>query len=177
MAYTLDHDSAMFAGYGKYISESGNYVGYIRDAIEKKMPTGSKFFNIKFESDDGLKSDYISICTGKKDGTPAFGAGYISALIGLLKINSIDGVQVNDGTRYTELIDRRIAIGLQRENYTKKDGYEAYRMNVTHFYHPDTHKTYSETKKNESAKTWESGITEKQKSEQSNDSSQENLPF
>ena len=161
MSFSFDPKRATDADRGGIITESGNYVGIIKDALEKTMPTGSKFFNLKFESNEGLKSDYISICTGKKDGTPAFGCGHIHALIGILGISNMDGVEVDAGTRYVELLDKPIGVCLQKEHIAKKDGTPTFRMNLLHFYDAETKKTYSETVNKVEAKTWGRPVKDK----------------
>jgi len=153
MDFTFDKKSAQGADRGGYISESGVYTGMLTKAECFTTSGGAKGIEFAFESDDGSKADYIKVITRKKDGDTAFGLGHINALMGLLGLAKAATVADGDKVTLPSLCNKKISVGLQREEYQKNAGGIGYKMNVAHFFDAQSKKTYSELSENKEAKT------------------------
>lgn len=151
MGFTFNKDSAMKAGTNEYITESGVYVGKFVKALETIHDSGAVSISFDFVSKDDQKASYLRIVTRKKDGSDAFGANQICALMGLLRLQNAEPISLNNGVHanYTCFCNKQIAIALQREE--KDNG--RFGMNILHFFDPVSLKTFSEHVNNEEAKT------------------------
>lgn len=81
--FTYNEESALTAGQGSFITETGAHIINITEAELKQSEKGARFIEFSGESDDGRKIQYLSVCVQKNDGTEnKFGASIIHAMMG-----------------------------------------------------------------------------------------------
>lgn len=164
--FEYDEQKALRSEAPARITEPGAYVGTILQCEHvKAQNSDAEFVRFMFRTQDGVTA-WLNIFTKKKDGTEAFGVGYIHALMGLLGVQSMKAVpakcrawngEVVTGERYTEVENKRIGfvLGMRDRRYEDSNGVErvAYDPQIVRIFDPATHKTLTETKKNFEAKT------------------------
>lgn len=138
MKYTLDANAAKSAGLAARITENGKYIGKITRAEGKTSTQGSEGIELSFETDEGLKADYVSIWTHNRDGKELGGFKVVNALMTVLRLREIESVngkvtesdgKVRDAIVFPQLL-KPVGMVMQREEYTKRDGGTGYEMRL-----------------------------------------------
>lgn len=153
MKYTLNPGAAKAAGVASRITENGKYVGKITRAEAKISRSESEGIELSFETDEGLKADYVSIWTHNKDGKELSGFKVLNALMTVLQLREIEStngkVTEADGkTRDAILfpaLHQRVGMLMQREEYEKqKGGGVGYEMRLVLPFNAESGKTAKE---------------------------------
>jgi len=142
--FTFDKTRAMKADEGGYISTSDVYVGVITKMIWFSKESGSGGVELSLETVDGEKCNYVQIYTKNRDGSENFAKVKIDSLAGILGLPSITAVKTGNIIEFPIVYGKRIAFALQREEYRKEDNSIGWKMNLLHFFYPDTLQTYKE---------------------------------
>jgi hypothetical protein len=139
LIYTADPQKAARVAFGSStVTKTGPYVGRIKRAYVSKTSKGAQMFNVDFETDDGRKAR-THVCITKKDGTASFGEEVVHALMVVLGVGRMQAVQrritMQNGESmevpfFTDLINKRVGLFLQRENYEGKDKEERFNMTL-----------------------------------------------
>jgi len=156
---TFNKEQAVQAGASMGISESGAYIGTL-EAHSFTKASNAAGIEFTLNSPDG-KAQFLSLYHTKKDGsTNPMGANMIQAIMGLLQINQITGVDTgkkdySGGTVLTipEFEGRDIGLVLQKELTTKGDGSDGYSFDIKMAFHHGTRKTLLELMENKPAVT------------------------
>lgn len=171
MMFEYDESKALRSEASSRITEPGVYVGTILQAEHVKATnSAAEYLRFMFRTDDGTTA-WLTLFTKKKDGSEAFGVGYIHAMMGLLGIQRMQPVpaqcramngDVISGQRYVELENKKIGfvLGMRDRKYTDNDGFErvTYDPQIVRVCQPVTLKTLSEVKKNMEARAVERDI-------------------
>jgi hypothetical protein len=144
-----------------YIDESGNYDGKIITA--HRVITGEYTrINIVFENTDGQTAK-VKIPIFGPNGQ-MFGRDIIQSAMGLLRISEITYIpDGQNGDKIPDLCGKPISVSIQKELYINAEGKEKWSLHLLRFFHPQTHKSFSETIKNCEAKAWTKVPTDKDK--------------
>lgn len=130
------------------IEKSGAYSGLIKSAIYKESSKGSKGIEFSFESVDGKKADYLQIWFENKDDKPLFGSKQISAIQAVLRLKTLNPKQENSPTGsfwfYPDLIDKKIGLILQKEEYFNSNNELKYKFNIMAPFNAETQQTARE---------------------------------
>lgn len=159
--FEYDESKALRSEASSRIYEPGAYIGTILQAEHVKAHnSAAEFLRFMYRTDEGVIA-WLTLFTKKKDGTEAFGLGYVHALMGLLGIQRMQAVpaqcramngEVINGQRYVDLENKKIGfvLGMRDRKYTDENGFEriAYDPQIVRIFHPVTRKTITETKKN-----------------------------
>jgi hypothetical protein len=184
----VNKEKALKAGVGQYITTSGWYKGILTKALLKKRESGVHFFEFSFESEDGLKSDYITLNLTNKDGSENFESNIFHSLIATLGLEEVPVIKAknkNDFDSMPALCNKSVGVGLQKEEYSNADGETKYKFKALHFCDSTTNKTFSETEQLKEAKFWGREIkdkvleakSEKKPEKDSSSNDDEDLPF
>ncbi|ECT8547661.1 DUF669 domain-containing protein [Salmonella enterica subsp. diarizonae serovar 48:i:z] len=147
--FTYNEESALAAGQGGFINESGAYILTISEAeLKQNKDNQARFINFSGESEDGRKVQYLSICSVKKDGTSNnFGVNMINAMMGCVGINALTQHMISDGKFIApEFTGKRIGLVLQKVLRSKQDGSDTYGMEIRIPFIADTRQTLQERK-------------------------------
>lgn len=153
--YTLNTDHARQADSGGLrISETGAYVGKFNraEAIKSKKDTDGIEFS--FETDDGLKTDYLTLWTHNANGDEIFGLKTLNAIMTCVKVRNISPrrgqVEKYDleskkniqavATIYPDLMNKQVGVILQKEEYAPGK----FKFNIVGAFDPITKFTASE---------------------------------
>ena len=131
--FTYNEESALTAGQGGFINETGPYVLTITEAALKQSEKGARFIEFSGESDDGRKVQYLSVCTQKNDGTEnKFGANVIHAMMGCAGIKQLTQQMVSASNFVApEFHGKKIGLVLQKVLTTKRStGQDSYQMEI-----------------------------------------------
>ena len=178
--FTFNKEEAQNAG-SNYIDKSGYHICTITDAELINKESGAKFVRLSLEDDFG-KSTRTDILVVKKNGEKAFGNNFIQSLMGTLRIVNLNHDANN---KFQMLVNKRIGVVLEREEYLKSDGSGiGYKFNVLHFCDQVSNKTYAESSQNKEAKAYKQEVKEKllqsgstQNTIQQNTAQESDLPF
>ena len=152
--FSFNKEEAQNAGSNR-IEKSGYYICTITDAELISKDSGAKFVRLSLEDDFG-KSTRTDILVVKKNGEKAFGQNFIQSLMGTLRIVNL---QHDANMKFQMLINKRIGVVLEREEYLKSDGSGiGYKFNVLHFCDQVSNKTYSESSQNKEAKSYKQEV-------------------
>lgn len=165
MFFEYDEKKALRSEAPARITEPGAYVGTILQCeLVKAKNSAAEFVRIWFQTTDDVTT-WLNIFTKKKDGTEAFGVGYVMALMGLLGVQRMEAVPAKcrawdnsmiDGERFLELEKKQIGfvLGMRDRKYTDANGFEriAYDPQIVRVFHPQTRKTITESRRNAEAK-------------------------
>lgn len=153
--YTLNPDHARQADSGGLrITETGAYVGKFNraEAIKSKKDTDGIEFS--FESDGGLKTNYLTLWTHNVNGDEIFGIKTLNAVMTCAKVRNISprqcqvekydldskkNIQVT-ATIYPDLMNKQIGVVLQKEEYAPGK----FKFNIVGAFDPITRMTASE---------------------------------
>lgn len=131
--FTYNEESALTAGQGGFINETGAYILTITEAALKQSEKGARFIEFSGESDDGRKVQYLSVCTQKNDGTEnKFGANVIHAMMGCAGIKQLTQHMVSASNFVApEFHGKKIGLVLQKALTTKRStGQDSYQMEI-----------------------------------------------
>ncbi|MEP9172139.1 DUF669 domain-containing protein [Enterobacter hormaechei] len=131
--FTYNEESALTAGQGGFINETGAYILTITEAALKQSEKGARFIEFSGESDDGRKVQYLSVCTQKNDGTEnKFGANVIHAMMGCAGIKQLTQHMVSASNFVApEFHGKKIGLVLQKVLTTKRStGQDSYQMEI-----------------------------------------------
>lgn len=159
--FQYDEQKALRSESSNRITEPGAYVGTILQAEHVTAHnSAAEYIRFMYRTDDGV-SVWLSLFTKKKDGTEAYGVGYIHALMGLLGVQQMSAVQakcrawdgsVVDGFRYREVENKKIGfvLGMRDRKYTDANGFEriAYDPQIVRLFDPASRKTLTEIRRN-----------------------------
>jgi hypothetical protein len=151
-SYDLNPNGARQAGVSTRISEKGAYIGKFTRAELVTARSGSEGIEFSFETDDGLRADYLSVWTYNGDGKELSGRKLIDAIMTCMKVRSITPeatpVKRSDGATETPMQFRallgRIGVFLVVEQYAKNDGSIGSKMTLALPFEPDTKRTAAE---------------------------------
>jgi len=163
-AFEFNYDAAMSADRGGFITEGGVGVGVITKAKSFKTDGGAGGVEFSIEDSQGKKADFIRVYTKNKDGTDNFAKGKISALMGLLGLQSVEAVpdkQEAGVFHFPKFLAKPIGFMLQREDYTKADKSIGWKIELLHWLKADTLQIYSEWKDGKPADTSKQKIEDK----------------
>lgn len=152
--FSYNQDSAVKAGDGLYITESGAYEGTLSAKwTVSKGGSQSKFLELSLKTDSGT-ANYLSICYKKNDGSDnQMGADMINAIMGLLKLKSLTSKRVGNDDTCPELESKSIGLVLQKVLYAKTNGDDGYKFDIKIPYSATTKKTLREALTGEEPKT------------------------
>lgn len=147
--FSYDQAQAVTAGVSNYVNDSGAYGGKVLTAewvaSSQKQTKGIEF---SFETDDGLKANYLTIWYQKAGGEPLSGSKMLNAIMGCCKVSNLTSKVVNypDGTKYfcPELEGKALGLILQKVLYTKNDDSDGYKFEIRIPFIPQTGKTLAE---------------------------------
>ncbi len=129
--FTYNQEQAASVGAGQYVTKSGGYeLKVTRAEVTRSQSAGSQaqFMEFDFETKEGLKCNYVSICFVKGDGTSLdFGNNLIQAIMGCAGVQNLTVAQ--DGKCY-EIIGKTLKAVLQRVDYTKNSGEDGYKFEL-----------------------------------------------
>lgn len=156
---TFNKEEAVQAGSSMGITESGAYIGTL-EAFSFTKASNAAGVEFTLNSPDG-KAQFLSLYHTKKDGSVnPMGKNMIQAIMGLLQINQITGVDTgkkdySGGTVLTvpEFEGREIGLILQKELTTKSDGSDGYSFDIKMAFLPGSRKTLLEAMGNKPAVT------------------------
>ncbi|MDE9537866.1 DUF669 domain-containing protein [Xenorhabdus bovienii] len=153
--FTYDQESAMSAGQGGFINESGAYVITINEAKLTTAQSGAEFIEFSGETDDGRKVSYLSICCKKKDSSPnTFGVSMIQAIMGCCGLRQITSHMVSVNNLIApEFTGKRVGVVLQKILRTKTNGDDTYGMDIRIPFYADTRQTIAEKAESKPATT------------------------
>lgn len=166
MNYTYDqqaaHDADSGAG-GKYLSETGAYVGKIVKVTGKKTSKGGDSINIAFEAEDGRKSDYLTLQMCGATGEKYYGYGVFMAILRCVAVKAVESRALPGGKgeiEFPALEGKPIGLVLQATEYMKsikdsegrKTGEQlSTRLELVGAFNPKTRQMAIELDKNASA--------------------------
>lgn len=133
--YDLDVNAAKQADQtGKFIKETGKFVGKFTKAEALSAATGTKGIAFTFEAEDKRTANF-SIYTVKSDGTKLYGYQTLMALMACLKLRKINEPVMGTATKYDfdekkdvqyqaplllDLMNKQIGVLLQNCEYEKQ---------------------------------------------------------
>lgn len=98
--YNLDTSAANKADQtGKFIKETGKYIGKFTKAEDLTAKSGTKGIGFTFESNDGQEVSF-SVYTIKSDGDKLSGFNTLNAVMACMKLRSIANPVVSTATKY-----------------------------------------------------------------------------
>lgn len=167
-SYSLNSQGAIEGsniGYQR-ITASGAYTGVFTKAKAVTASTGAKGIELAFKTDDGAEANYLTLYTHSKTGEETLGRKQLDSLMACLKVRQIDPEQATimewDNSLqqeqqvgvllYTGLMNSRVGVVLQREEYRKNNGDTGERMNLYSFYNADTKQNGAEVMQQTEAK-------------------------
>lgn len=169
-AYDTTHAAAADSGgQGKFIDESGEYVGAITYARAVQSSKGGWGVELGFEADDGRRTKYpMTLWTLAVDGARQFGHDILDTILicagmkpamalkpGKVKYTVYDfdlrAEVEKEGDGYPGLTGKRIGLLIQRELYTTKAGKDASRHSVYGAFDAETRQAASEKIENKPA--------------------------
>jgi len=161
--YDTTHAAAAdTGGMGKFIDESGEYVGAITSARAVQSSKGGWGVEIAFQADDGRKTKYpMTLWTLAADGARQFGHDILDTVLicaGMKPAMAMKPGKVTytvydfdlradvekEGDGYPGLTGKRIGLLIQREMYTTKAGKDAARHSIYGAFDAETRQAASE---------------------------------
>ena len=153
-------------GYQK-INITGAYTGIFTKAKAITASTGATGIELSFKADDGAVANYLTLYTHSKTGEETLGRRQLDALMACLKVRKIEPEQVMimewnkdmgqdqqvSVELYRALMNIRVGVVLQREEYRKNNGESGERMNLCSFFNADTRQNGAEVMQQAEAKS------------------------
>ena len=142
MNYTLDTNAAKQADqFNARIEKTGKYLGIFTRAEPVTSKNGTQGIDFSFKSESGESSDYLTIWTHGKDGSPLRGFNLLMALMTCLRVKEltpasgkIEKYNVDTKKReevtvplFMELMNKPVGILVQMEEYQKTAGGNAWK--------------------------------------------------
>lgn len=156
MNYDYDEEAAGHADdFVNRIDQSGSYIGQFIQASALVTKNGGHGIHFEFEVTGGTTVGF-DIYTQAADGTKWGGYNQLQAIQTILGIKGlhskagkvqgwVDGKRGEvDGEYFPDLLNKRIGVVLQREDYTNNSGKDSYRMLLQGQFHAETRLTASE---------------------------------
>ena len=171
-SFSADPQSAINADRSGGISESGAYVGVLKQAETYVTQNGAQMMRFWFATKDGQET-WTDLCVLKKDGTAAWGLDLFNSMMVCMGVQAADATpgrarqrngQINENAmRIRNVENKPIGLLLQRENDTYQDQKTlewkpTYRMNIVRAFDPVTRKTASEMLQNKEAHNIENAL-------------------
>ena len=129
--FTYNQEQAATVGAGQYVTKSGGFdIKVVRAVTTKSQTQGSQaqFLEMDFETREGQKCNYVSICFIKGDGTQLeFGNKLIQAIMGCAGVQHLT---VDQQGNCTELLQKSFKAILQRVDFTKNNGQDGYKFEL-----------------------------------------------
>jgi hypothetical protein len=129
--FTYNQEQAATVGAGQYVTKSGGFdVKIVRAIATKSQTQGSQaqFLEMDFETREGQKCNYVSICFVKGDGTQLdFGNKLIQAIMGC---TGVQHLTIDQQGNATELLNKSFKAILQRVDFTKNNGQDGYKFEL-----------------------------------------------
>ncbi|WP_439242365.1 hypothetical protein [Lonepinella sp. BR2474] len=150
--FTYNQNQAIKAGQSSFINETGAYTGKILLAKWTTSQGGAKALELSFETDDGMKADYLSIYYTKRDGSNLpNGENMIQAIMGCTGVKELTIARYKDSDIAPELTDKRIGLFLQKVLRTKQDGSDTHAFQILCPFSAGSRKTLAEHLENKPA--------------------------
>lgn len=151
--FQFNQQSAMAAGSLPFISETGAYVGDIKEAKYVFGQNGSKSAGLEFSiSTPEGDARYLAVYFQGRDGnTSHSGYDLINAMLGINKMQGFTQVQRGNDSFAPELEGKKLGFILQKVLTTKNDGSDSYKFEIKQVFHPGTRKTFGELVENKPA--------------------------
>lgn len=158
MKYTLDTQAARQANTTGRITETGAHTGIFTKAKKVVSQKGAIGIEFSFKDEFENTADYLTIWTVSKDGNQTYGYKQLMALMTCLKLKEITPengiIEEYDSVAkqvlnvpaeiYPTLMNKRIGVLLQAEEYEKGTGEIGQRMNLFSFFDTDSRLTAAE---------------------------------
>lgn len=170
-SFSCDASQAARVEASASINQSGAYVGQILQAESYMTTGGAQMLRFMFQTAE-KSSAWIDLCIGKKDGTDAFGIGYLHAILCVTgtqdakiipyRVYDRNGM-AKEGFRMLEIEKKPVGFVLQREEEMyEKDGEQriGYRMKLVRVFNAQTNQTASEMKQNKPARKIEAFLAQ-----------------
>lgn len=153
--YDLNTEQAKQAESAR-ISETGKYVGIFTSAYGTESRKGTEGIEFSFKSDDGRTADFLTLWTYNMDGKELFGLKVLNAIMTCVRVKKIapqngriekwdNGQKTTvEAQIFPDLMNKRVGLLLQREEYQKSDGGIGNKFNIVGTFEADTEMTASE---------------------------------
>lgn len=155
-----NQDSAAKAGGGEFLSNGGAYIVEITEAKFVTAKTKSAGIEFSIKTEDGLKSNYISVYYAKAPATQGGvgeaitgGQSVLNALMGILRIDKMTAVKSGESWTCPELTGRKVGMFLQKKLTSKSNGDDSYGFELSVPFNPVDRKTMREIIGNSPAQT------------------------
>lgn len=129
--FTYNQEQAAQVGAGQWVTKSGGYdVKVVSAMFTKSKAQGSQaqFLEMNFETRDGQKCNYVTICYVKGDGTQLdFGQKMVQAVMGSAGIQNLTA---DANGNCPELLGKSFKAILQRTDYTNGSGEDKYKFEI-----------------------------------------------
>jgi len=129
--FTYNQEQAAQVGAGQWVTKSGGYDVKVASAMFTKSKTqGSQaqFLEMNFETREGQKCNYVTICYVKGDGSQLdFGQKMIQAVMGSAGIQNLTA---DANGNCPELLGKSFKAILQRTDYTNGSGEDKYKFEI-----------------------------------------------
>ncbi len=129
--FTYNQEQAAQVGAGQWVTKSGGYDVKVASAMFTKSKTqGSQaqFLEMNFETRDGQKCNYVTICYVKGDGSQLdFGQKMVQAVMGSAGIQNLTA---DASGNCPELLGKSFKAILQRTDYTNGNGEDKYKFEI-----------------------------------------------
>lgn len=129
--FTYNQEQAAQVGAGQWVTKSGGYDVRVSSAMFTKSKTqGSQaqFLEMNFETRDGQKCNYVTICYVKGDGTQLdFGQKMVQAVMGSAGVQNLTA---DANGNCPELLGKSFKAILQRTDYTNGSGEDKYKFEI-----------------------------------------------
>jgi len=156
-----------------YIKESGIYDGKITKCIVSEARNSDAWaLEFSFVTTDGEQANFLSLWQANRNGEQFFtdqkgnprplpGVSIAQSIMGICGVKQLHPVQGKEAIGFKEFTNKEIALGLQKEHYTKSDGTDGYKFNIVRAFKPVTHQTLSEYRDNKEAQFCKVAIEDK----------------
>lgn len=165
--YDFDENAASHSDdVANRIDQCGAYIGTFKTVNAFVSSKGTEGIHFEFDVPGGGMASF-DCYTRKEDenGQPKtlFGLNQVQAMMAILKVRGLqskpgkveaweDGKKVEkEGDRFPDLEGKRIGLVLQRENYSKNNGQDGFRMNLFGVFDAESRFTASEIKERKAA--------------------------
>lgn len=158
-SYKLDSNAAKKAEQiNSRLEKTGEYTGVFTRAEAVQSKKGTDGIEFSFKADSGETADYLSLWTYNSDGEELRGAQMVQALMTCMRARTLEAkpgtVEKYDresGQRvpvkadiYPDLMNKRIGLLVQMEEYQANDGSFKWRPNIWGCFEPSTQFTATE---------------------------------
>ena len=150
MNFTYNEQSALQAGMGGLLTETGAYICTILNATWEA--NNGKTLMLSVETDTGLTNKYIRIKYQKNDGEiNPYGVNTINAIMGCTGVKELTQVQEGGALIAPQLTNKQVGLFLRKCWYTGQQGDDRFSIEVVCPFSPKSRKTLLEHKENKPA--------------------------